>query len=263
MSGVLRRFFLFKPPVSGVVLIEGEEYHHLKVLRLKKGDKIEFTDGQGHRYLAELVRLKKDRAEARIVKKEFTPPPELKLHLVVSLLKNKVMDLVIQKATELGVWDIKVCLTAHAVPRVEDRKCKVERWQRIALEALKQCGRDYLPAIDLANFLDILKRAQGLKLMAVGPREWAETIPIYRAVKDTKETDIWLFIGPEGGFSPEEIKQANAFGFIPISFGPYILRAETAVLAGLSVIQAVKGEGIKGKSPYGEGHRENEQVNLA
>ena len=240
MSGILRRFFLFKPPVSDVVLIEGEEYRHLKkVLRLKEGDKIELTDGQGHRYLAELVRFKKDSVEARILKKESIPPPDLKIHLIISLLKNKTMDLVIQKATELGVWEINVCLTTHSVPQVEETERKIKRWQRIALEALKQCGRDYLPAIDMADFLFLLKKAQGLKLIAVGPREGEETVPIYPVVKDSQETDIWLFIGPEGGFSPEEIKQAKAFGFIPISFGPYILRAETAVLVGLSVIQTV------------------------
>jgi 16S rRNA (uracil1498-N3)-methyltransferase len=240
VSSVLRRFFLFKPPASEEIFIEGEEYHHLKkVLRLKEGDKVELTDGQGYRYLAELTRFKKDKAKVRILKKEFIPPPDLKIHLGVSLLKKKVMDLVIQKATELGVWEINVCLTSNSVPQIEETERKVKRWQRIALEALKQCGRDYLPTIDMADFLDLLKKAQGLKLIAVGPREGAETIPLYLAVKDSQETDIWLFIGPEGGFSPEEIEQANTFGFIPVSFGPYILRAETAVLAGLSVIQAV------------------------
>ncbi len=239
MSHILRRFYLPPQKIKKKSVIEGEERHHLEdVLRLKLGDEIEIIDGEGNVYRAEIIQLDKRKASITIKEQYFVPPPSVKIHLGISLLKTKAMDLVIQKATELGVWAIYVCTTKYSVPFLKEKEKKIKRWQKLAIEALKQSGNNYLPKIKIISFEEILVQKQGIKLIAVGPRE-EKANPILSVFKNLQKKEVLICIGPEGGFAKEEINQAKENNFVPISLNPYILRAETATIAALSIIQNI------------------------
>ncbi len=245
MSHHLRRFFI-SPPEGHKVVLEGREFHHLKnVLRFEKNGLIECLDGQGHQYIGKIIGIKRNKAEIEIVKRQFFPPPQTKIRLIISLLKNKAMEMVVQKATELGVWEINICLTQYSVPCPKNISEKTRRWQEIAIQALKQSGCLYLPQIIFepcpVKAGDIPQDT--LKLMALGPREGQakgeqSSQPILNVLNQKVSAMICLFIGPEGGLSPEEIKEMLGLGFIPVHLGSYVLRAETAAVAGLAIIQA-------------------------
>ncbi|MCD6319136.1 MAG: 16S rRNA (uracil(1498)-N(3))-methyltransferase [Candidatus Desulfofervidaceae bacterium] len=264
MSGVLRRFYLPPEEIRPSTSINGKAFHHLKnVLRLKEREQIEITDGEGCIYLSRIKRLKKDRAEIEILKKVFIPPPAVKINLGLSLLKSRVMDWAVQKATELGVWKLYVYLTEHTVPLLEDEDKKTNRWRKIAVEAIKQSGHPYLPQIEICSFPAFITQAGGVKLMAAGPRELEDTQPIFSVLLKQSQIDsIWIGIGPEGGFSPAEFYLARTHGFIPVSLGPSILRAETAVIAAISVIQAFYGEWFKDRILFPYTHKGNEELEV-
>lgn len=265
MSGVLRRFYLPPEEIHPSTSINGEAFHHLKnVLRLKEGEQIEITDGQGCIYLSQIKRLKKDRAEIEILKKVFIPPPAVKVNLGLSLLKTRVMDWAVQKATELGVWKLYVYLTEHTVPILEEKDKKINRWRKIAVEAIKQSGHPYLPHIETDLFPAFITQASGVKLIATGPRELRDTQPIFSVLSKCHQIDsVWISIGPEGGFNPAELYLAQTHGFIPVSLGPSILRAETAVIAAISVIQAFYGECFKDRILFPYTHKGDEGLEVA
>ena len=237
MHAILRRFYLPKEKIDREAVITGDELHYLRdVLRLKIGDKIEITNGVGHLYHGFLSSIGKTRALVRIEKRIFTSPPKVKIYLCPAFLKAKAMDLIIQKATELGTWGLYVCLTDYTVPILKNKEKKIMRWKKIAISALKQSGNNYLPQIGIMSFKEAISKAKGLKLIAIGPREGKATPVI--SYLNSSSREIWICIGPEGGFTDEEIWWAKQNRFIPVSLSPHILRSETAAVAVLSIVHA-------------------------
>ncbi|MDA8164289.1 MAG: 16S rRNA (uracil(1498)-N(3))-methyltransferase [Desulfobacteraceae bacterium] len=235
----MHQFFIEPEAVRGdTVLITGAEAHHLRtVLRLAAGDRVRLFDGTGRILEAVVTRVSKGETETRIVACTTAEPPPVQVHIGQAQLKGKKMDLLVQKANELGIQTLMPFVSARCEVRTGNPE-RQERWERIVFESCKQCGRAVPmacpPETDFAGML-----AAGcefdLKLIfweeerqrSLGPL-LAPMAPVHTAM---------ALIGPEGGFTEEEVTQATAAGFLPVSIGRRILRAETASLAAMAILQ--------------------------
>jgi 16S rRNA (uracil1498-N3)-methyltransferase len=226
--------------------VEGEEVKHIrKVLRLTEGDEITVFDGLGKEFEGTIVeeRLSSVVIRVKSVSSSKRDSP-LEVTLAQSLLKGEKMDYLIQKATELGVKEIIPFLSSRSVPRLEKSKRlkRHHRWERIAIEASKQCGRGVVPRIEfLQDYSEMLPKASPNALrLILWEREGIRLKEILERSKEKKK--IFFVIGPEGGFSQGEVDEAKGAGFIPVTLGRRILRAETASLCFLSILQYEQGD---------------------
>ena len=256
---------LFLPPeelTSDNVVITGDNARHLAlVLRIEAGELIEVLDGNGHKYTCTVSRVHKKEVVASIINKEsYSAESPVAITLAQGVARGEKMDLVIQKSTELGVQRIIPVITERSQVRHTQ---KLERWRKIAASASQQSGRDKIPEIlepvAMKDFLSETVQMQLAKnVMRVMPakagsqkKEILKIIlsescqeqnlkKILNTEKDSKQ--ILLLIGPEGGFSKEEITGAVEIGFMEVSLGPRILRTETAPIAVISIIQYERGD---------------------
>lgn len=237
----MRRFFIEPGAISGgKAVLMGTDAHHLfSVLRLKKGDEVELFSGDGQVHLARIEQGGADRVELTLLTASNTPPGHLSIHLGQALLKGKKMDLVVQKCTELGVAAIHPYLSTHTKAAVPDQG-KIQRWQRIIQESCKQCNQPWPPACQPAcSFTDLLAQAQDYELGLIC-WEQAAAPPLATVVADlAPPKSLLVLIGPEGGFSPEEIRQAGNAGLLSVGLGRRILRAETAAIAVIALLQYI------------------------
>ena len=231
-----RRFFA--PPsafnlTKKLVTLTADEARHLReVLRLKPGDVVSVFDGEGKEFSARVVQARREFAELELDDEITTARPEspLQITLAVALLKGEKFDLVVQKATELGVNKIVPLITRYADIKLRDQSDatkRVARWQRIALEAAKQSGRAVVPKVENPNpFESVLKNP----CLLFSEKEGQGLTRI--------ETDkITAIIGSEGGWSDEELDQARAAGAQIVTLGGRILRAETAAITAADLLQ--------------------------
>ncbi len=241
------RFYVPNPRFENELLkIEGPEVKHIrKVLRLKTGDEIVVFDGSGKEYEGTIV---EEGPTSILVKIQNSFPskkePRLEITLAQSLLKGEKMDHLIQKATELGVKEIIPFFSSRSVPLLDrsKRSERVGRWERIAIEASKQCGRGFIPKIDrLRDYSGMLSLAsrESLRLILY-EREGRRLKEVLRESKDKKR--IFFIVGPEGGLSQQEIEESEGMGFVPVCMGERILKAETASLCLLSILQYEWGD---------------------
>lgn len=240
------RFFIDPAELAGDrARLTGSDAHHLaRVLRLKAGAEVELCDGSGLVHTALVTDLGRDEVTLQLLAASRLPVADgPQLHLGLGVLKGKKMDLVLQKCTELGVSSIHPFLSQHSAVRPPETD-KESRWQRITLEACKQCKRPQPPrchpAVSLAEVLSRPETAGALKLIL---RETPDTPPLREVMPpiDPAFRPIFCLIGPEGGFSPSEVEQVIAAGFQPVGLGPRILRAETAALAAIAILQYLHG----------------------
>lgn len=223
-----------------VELTRAERHYLLDVLRLGEGDELEVFDGAGGRYRA---RLEAD-ASLRLGPRSADEPSRAPIALAQALAKGEKMELVIEKATELGVAQILPFASERSVVRLEGRRAeeRVERWRRIAASAARQCGRADIPAVQpvgtLESVLDSASR-QGARPLFLWERERERRLS--RALADF-DGPVVLIVGPEGGFSDAEAELARARGAEPVSLGARVLRTETVALAALAVAQFLRGE---------------------
>ena len=232
----MHRFFVEKDRIPNIT---GSDVHHIKdVLRMKVGDQLELLDGSGKIHISKILELKKDEIICKILSsRSEESEPKVKVTLAQCLPKAKKMDLIVQKCTELGVHKIIPALSERSIPKAE----KQERWQKIAKEAAEQSGRSTIPEISpLTKFEEVLKTKDQFDLALI-PWELEKENALKNILttgrpEDRKTGRLLILIGPEGGFSRSEIELAKSAGFIPISLGPRILRAETAGMAILSMI---------------------------
>lgn len=224
--------------------VDAEHAHYLgRVLRLRVGDELSVFDGEGSEYTATISHVGKSDATLHI--ETLTPTrteTNLRVHLVQGISRGDRMDTVVQKATELGVKRVTPVLTEYGVVKLDAARAEKRRdhWHKIAASACEQSGRVRLPLIDTPV---PLKHWFGNK----PPRVDAElilrpgaTTPLTRI--EAPETKVCILIGPEGGFSDIELKDADVAGFHAVSLGPRVLRTETAAIAALAVLQSLWGD---------------------
>jgi 16S rRNA (uracil1498-N3)-methyltransferase len=240
----MRCFYVSKRQISGKqIQILASELHHLSdVLRLQKGDEITVLDGVGGVYDVLLVSVSTHLAIGEIRSWKQVEPSPIEVTLIQGISKSDSMDMIIQKATELGVYKIIPALCQRTVPNFTTEKAqkRVIRWNQIAVEASKQSRRPFFPKIhDITKFNDSLNVSQAdLKLIftvpsidSVCPQKLKD---ILRQRTDTKKVQI--IVGPEGDFTDDEINDALSVDAIPVSLGSNILRTETASIAGLAIV---------------------------
>lgn len=242
------RFFVAKRNIGdNKGILTGQELDHLRrVLRLRQGDRVTLFDDEGWEHEGVVRSLAEQVAEIEILN-SAQPGREssLDVTLAQALGKGEKMDLVVEKATELGVRTIVPFLSARTIPRLDGKKIerRRERWQRIALSAAKQSGRTRIPEVlALSDFDELVLRSWPCQSkLLFWEDEPQRTLAQVREAKASLDS-LLLMIGPEGGFSPEEVAQAVSHGFEPIRLGKRILRTETAALAALSVVQFLWGD---------------------
>lgn len=237
------RFFVEKEQIGPEkVHITGSDVNHIKnVLRMKPGEQIRVSDGEAGDYLCEVTELSEMTVTAAILEKlsETTELPA-KIYLFQGLPKGDKMELIIQKAVELGVYEVIPVATKRTVVKLDAKKeeSKRKRWQGIAESAAKQSKRLVIPEIHRAlSFKEALAYAADMEKKLL-PYENAEGITATRrAVAECASgMSIAVFIGPEGGFDEAEVEEAFQAGFQPVTLGRRILRTETAGLTMLSLL---------------------------
>ncbi|WP_133127636.1 16S rRNA (uracil(1498)-N(3))-methyltransferase [Legionella nagasakiensis] len=240
----MRKIRIYQPGhyATGQILelSSGASQHVGVVLRMQPGDKFILFAGDNREYSATISEIHKKKVIVTInavatIDRESPRP----IHLAQAISKGERMELVIQKAVELGVTSITPLLTERSVVRLDPERLakKHAQWQAIAIAACEQSGRNKLPLIHPASSLDdYLRQCNSTLRLVLYPHascSWKEY---------TFTGDIALLIGPEGGLSADEIAKAQAMQFKSLSLGPRILRTETAAITALSVLQAVSGD---------------------
>jgi len=243
----MARFYVPEPEmIDGILRIRGDEVKHIRrVLRLKAGDEISVFDGSAKEYQGTILEENSFSIAVRI-EHRFTSKREssLEITLAQSLLKGERMDFLVRKATELGVKDIVPFSSSRSVPLLESAKEleRRRRWEKIAIEAAKQCGRGMLPKIgSLRDYRTALLSAPSESLRFIlWEKEGRRLKEILGRAR--KQNRIFFIVGPEGGFSRQEVEEAMEKAFVPVTLGERILRAETASLCLLSILQYEFGD---------------------
>ena len=239
----MHRFFVEPHQVAeNTIRIEGTDVNHIKnVLRMKVGDGLQISDGHNQQYLCSILSMESTEVVVSI-EETLATSTELpsKLYLFQGLPKGDKMEFIIQKAVELGVYEIIPVATKRAVVKLDEKKAakKVERWNSIAESGAKQSGRNVIPAVmDVMSYNEALAYAKKLDVVLI-PYELAEGMEETRQIiADIRQgQSVGIFIGPEGGFEVEEVERAKMQGILPVTLGKRILRTETAGLTMLSIL---------------------------
>lgn len=224
--------------------LDGEEAHHcLDVMRCRAGDRVVVFNGLGAEAEAEITAVSRGSVSLSTRLVVTTPRPPITITLAQAVPKGKNMDLIIQKATELGVSRLVPLLSERTVVQLdgEDLEKKRQKWQRVAIEACKQCGQNWVPEVTAPASVEALARQvkDAIRLIAAIGSESRplKTLLAERAQSgEVPPSAATVMIGPEGDFTPAEISIALTQGFLPLSLGPLILRSETAAIYALSII---------------------------
>ncbi|MBA2705880.1 MAG: 16S rRNA (uracil(1498)-N(3))-methyltransferase [Blastocatellia bacterium] len=248
-----RRFYAaptaFDHKHNTVTLVADEVRHLREVLRLKAGDEVYVFNGEGKEFLGRIEESRRDTALLRIIREiePARPDSPLQLTLALALLKGEKFDLVVQKATELGVIRIVPVITKHADIRLRDESDaakRVTRWQRIAMEAAKQSGRAVVPevagAVTFASLIQSAGKDEGGTCLMFSERDGE---PLLRTTElIAPNSKLTALVGSEGGWSDEEIAAARAAAWNVVTLGGRTLRAETAAIAVTALLQHLFGD---------------------
>jgi 16S rRNA (uracil1498-N3)-methyltransferase len=233
----MRRRFFVDEVRCGKAQIAGEDARHLtRVLRVEAGQRYEISDNRNV-YLAEIETAHKENVVFKTLEKLPAAPPTARFELYAALIKFDRFEWIVEKATELGVTEIVPVEAARSERGLEKAAAKrLERWRRIALEASQQSRRPHLPEIaapvPLARVLARSGTCRYALDEAPGTAPLLKALPAIRTAQDT----VGILTGPEGGWTEDERTSFAAAGWTPVSMGPTILRAETAVIAALAVV---------------------------
>lgn len=245
----MRRFWIDPQQLASLTpMLTGPEVKHARnVLRLKVNDPILVFDGNGTTYQAVIVSMQDDRIRIDI-QQEHSAPSESPLVLIVSLamLKGQKMDELIRPLTELGMTSWMPFQAERSVPVLDQERInrRVQRWRKIALESMKQCGRQQCPDIfPPATLAQIIQHADNHQLkLFFWEKAFGQLKDCFRLNSTTDFSGVHLIIGPEGGFSSHEANYAASGGFHQVSLGPRILKSETAAIAVCALVQHFLGD---------------------
>lgn len=239
----MQHFFVIPEQVGETeIYVTGQDVNHMKnVLRMKIGEQVEISDGNNKKYLCEVSAYEEEQAVLRILEiREADTELKSRLCLFQGLPKNDKMDLIVQKAVELGAYEVIPVSMKRCVVKLDAKKAakKVERWNSISESAAKQAGRSIIPKVsDVVSYREALERAEQMDVVLV-PYEleegMAETKKLLHQIQPGQS--VGIFIGPEGGFEREEVEQAIEVGAHPVTLGRRILRTETAGFTMLSIL---------------------------
>jgi len=230
-------------PGTDVRLNEERSHYAGRVLRLRVGDELVLFNGDGNEFIAIVREVSKSAVTLSIGRRrEHGVESPLNINLVQGVSRGERMDIVVQKATELGVSHITPVTTARSVVRLDGDKGekRAAHWTRVAQSACEQCGRNVVPLVDVPRPFSrwIERPAQdGSRRVVLHP---GTATPLSGLSQPAARVE--LLIGPEGGLSTAEMEQAMAAGFTPCSLGPRILRTETAALAAIAILQSRYGD---------------------
>lgn len=229
-----------------IELAVDESHHLLKVLRARPGERLGLFTGVGHTAEATLIGVRQKRARCRLLPetRRQTPPPESAITLIQAIPKHKLMDDIIQKATELGVQVIQPLITERVIVQLSESAAEQrhQRWQKIALEATRQCGRSWMPTVlPVQSLPEILPVIAHFDLCLIASLQ-AEARPFHEVVSQVSKRPagaprrLALVIGPEGDLTDSETAMLKNAGAQLVRLGPAVLRVETAALCGLSLL---------------------------
>jgi 16S rRNA (uracil1498-N3)-methyltransferase len=245
----MRNFFLGANAVLGdTVTVTGELYRHMaRVLRLKQGSEVKLTDDSGRQLCGVIEEVGAKSLTVRITATESAPPEEeqgLRITLYQGLPKGEKLDLILQKCTELGVAEVVTFDAARSIVKLRGERSdsRLGRCEKIVQEAARQSGRRSVPRVTIGGSLDVVLREarHTVKLLLWEGEQTTRLRETFEAHKSPGS--VAVVVGPEGGLSAEEVGQAIACGFTPVSLGRRILRTETAGLAMLSILQFYWGD---------------------
>lgn len=241
----MRRFFL-ATPLSAEMFIQGQDAHHIcRVLRLQVGDKIIVVASDGLAGTAVIQELASEQVklllQERIVEQKEAP---VTVYLAQGLPKSDKMDYIVQKAVELGVKAIYPIQMEHSVVQYDPakKKSRRERWQKLSVEAAKQCGRTIVPTVEPIQGLAELFASLPSDVAIIILYEGCTAQGLKQALMEKPAASYLLLVGPEGGFSAKEVAQCQEQGASIVTLGPRILRTETASLAGVAMIMYEYGD---------------------
>ena len=240
---IVHRVFVAPEKLSGErVVLDGEAHHHLaRVLRARVGDRMVVFDGQGTEIDAEVVVAgAKTTALSLGARRRSATVAPVRITLLQALARGEKMDWIVQKTCELGLARVVPVLTGRTVAPPAQAASRQQRWQRIAREAARQCGRADVPAVAAPTTLVEALRAIDAGELRLALWEASTGRPL-RAVLPAEPRPTTLLVGPEGGFSANEIAQAEAAGFLVVGLGRRILRVETAAVVAVALIQFAAG----------------------
>jgi len=232
---------------SGALALAGSEAHHARdVLRVRRGDKVVLFNGQGREITAEIADFNDNEIGLRKLNEVETPPLRCRIVLGQAIPKGKHMELIVQKAVEIGAAEIAPIISDRTVVQIDSESAaqKQSKWQQIAIEAAKQSGQNWLPRVHTPKKLEQLFSAAALEsfdLRLIGSlqpdaRHLKKILGDYSIEHQHRPWSVLMLVGPEGDFTPAELALARRYGCQPITLGPIILRVETAAIYCLSVL---------------------------
>ena len=225
-------------------LRDAEAHHARDVLRMKRGDRAVLFNGRGREITAEIVDLSGDEVHFRRLQETETPPFRCRITLGQAVPKGKNMDLIVQKAVEIGAAEIAPLISGRTIVDLDKKEAeqKKAKWQQIAIEAAKQSGQNWLPQVNAPRKLkDFFFDAGNFDLRLIGSLQ-PDAIHLKKILGDytdqhrDRPKSVLMLVGPEGDFTPAELALAKTHGCLPITLGPIILRVETAAIYCLSVL---------------------------
>lgn len=242
----MHRFYLSPQDWNpdALILRDTEAHHARDVLRMKRGDRAVVFNGRGREITAEIVDLTKDEIRLRKLHESETPPLRCRMTLGQAIPKGKNMDLIVQKAVEIGAAEIAPLISERTIVDLDQREAeqKREKWQQIAIEAAKQCGQNWLPQVHPPQKLkDFFSHVGQFDLRLIGSLQ-PDAVHLKKLLSDyaqqhgDRPKSVLMMVGPEGDFTPAELALAKTQGCLPITLGPIILRVETAAIYCLSVL---------------------------